>query len=135
MRFLMTILFVIFSQSVLAQYLCTASSQGITGIGDGLLFSKEVELTGKQGVSAGHVLLHKHGDLSFYLVAGTTMIINKQSQLLSFYTEIRDAKSNVTSRAMSGIVDDIKQARIELVTYPKDSYLYKAMIDFQCQLF
>jgi hypothetical protein len=63
------------------------------------------------------------------------MSINNQSILLSFYTEIRDTKSNVTSRAMSGMVDDIKQARLELVTYPSDSYLYKSMIDFQCQSF
>jgi hypothetical protein len=135
MRLLISICFVIFSQSVFAQYQCTASSQGVSSIKDGLLFSKEVDLKGKQGVHAGHVLLHEQGDLSFYLVAGATMTINNKSILLSFYTEIRNTKSNVTTRAMSGIVDDIKQARLELVTYPNDSYLYEAMIDFQCQSF
>lgn len=135
MRFLIPIVPLFFSTSVFAQYLCTASSQGMPEFEDGLLFSKEVELHGKQGTAAGRILLHRENDLAFYLTAGTTMTINAHTQLISFYAEVQDAKRKVNVRSMSGEVDGVKQARLEFITYPAGSYLFQGMIDFQCQYF
>ncbi len=126
------------SISPLAQaILCTITSDQYPGFNDGVLFSKEITLTGGQGTPAGHQLLLKHEQAEFWLVAGSLIKIGGGKPILqNFYTEVRlleaGGQPTQTLRAMSGIHDGIAQARLELVHYPPQSWMYEGILVFSC---
>ena len=117
-----------------ASYLCSVTSENYPGFEDGLVLSKEVEVTGPQGVSSGHVLLDTAGDYEFRIVAGRLLKLANQSPvLIDFYTEIKDLKSGLVMRSKSGDNGGSLQARTELVAYPEDSLFYKSILIFDCK--
>ncbi|ARU54316.1 hypothetical protein OLMES_0209 [Oleiphilus messinensis] len=75
-----------------AAYLCTATSDHYPAFTDGIVFSKEVELEGPQGMPNGHIDLHHQSGFDFRLVAGRTMVQNGNKQLIDFYIEPKFCK-------------------------------------------
>lgn len=122
----------LFAMSFVARgdILCSATAENIKGFNDDNVFSKEAVLDGVQGTQNGHVKLHSEAGYEFWLVSAATVNSNGKTQR-SFYTELH-LPTGLIVRSPSALNSDEKQARIELITYPQNSYLYDSMLLFTC---
>jgi len=124
----------LFSMVAKAEYLCSAHSDQYKPYDDGSIFSKTIPQLGAQGTSEGHLLLHETKDHAFWLVAGTLIKNGKDpAKLIDFYVEIHNKHSGNAIRAKSGQGVDQKEAQIELLEYPKNSFLYQGILIFSCK--
>ncbi len=133
-RFFFLFLFLVISGMSFASFLCTATSDNYPDMQDGLVFSKEATLRGAQGTEEGHQLLHRDSQYAYWLVAGQVMKIgNGSTGLKDFYVELHSIATGTIMRAKSGREDNPRHARLELITYAKDSLLYDGILLFSCK--
>ena len=133
------ILVSLYSGITCANVLCTATSDSYPDIKDGLIFSKSVALTGAQGTKKGHQTIYEDKEFEYRLVTGRVVKTGSlEPKIVDFYTELKikdSKKSPIIVRAKSGMEAGIMQARLELVDYPENSYLYKGILLFECKYY
>lgn len=134
MKLALTILPLFITSFAQAAYLCSASSELYPPLTDGVIFSREIPQLGAQGTSEGHKLLHENEHFSFWLTGGTLLESEKvKGKLIDFYVEIRNKKTGHIARAKSGEVAGQQAAKIELIRYPENSFLYQGLLMFSCK--
>lgn len=113
--------------------ICTVTADQFPGFENGLLESRTVTLTGRQGEAGGQAAIYENAEFNLRVIAGRTSIREGETTLMDFYVEAQNLDAGHSIRAASASFSGgPHQARLELVTYPAEAGWYEGIVIFEC---